>query len=136
MEFEEFAARAGALLDAVVGDDESVVIVRGSAPVAVLSSIAANHSQALLADLPRWEEWVHEVRESFAEAGGRSLQPQVLPPDPPEVDKTLLGFDPAAGLVGSDSGREVLAAELARLNVPVRDEALLADIYAAVLPKP
>src|SRR5262249_60565150 len=87
----------------------------------------------MLADLPRWEEWVHEVRESFAESGARSLAPQAALPDPPRIEKALLGFDPAAGVVGSDAGREFMASELERLFVPVRDERLLGDIYAAIL---
>ena len=133
VEIDEFTARADALLETVTGGGGSIVIVRSGAPVAVLSSAGVDHAQALLADLPRWEEWVHEVRESFAEAAGRPLQPQVALPDPPELDKALLGFDPTTGLVGSDAGREFLAGELVRLNVPVRDEALLGEIYTAVI---
>jgi antitoxin (DNA-binding transcriptional repressor) of toxin-antitoxin stability system len=133
VELDEFAGQASALIDAVAGGEESVVVVRDGAPIAVVVSHGAFQAQAVLGDLPRWEEWVHEVRESFAEAGGRALAPQVPLPDPPEIDKTLLGFDPGAGLVGSGEGREFLAAELARLSVPVRDEKLLNDVYAAVL---
>jgi len=133
VDIDEFAARASAFVAAVTGGDESIVIVREGAPVAVLSSLGANHAQAVLADLPRWEEWVHEVRESFAEASGRSLSPQVALPEPPEVDKTMLGFDPASGVIGSDAGREFLSGELERLNVPVRDAALLGEIYTTVL---
>jgi antitoxin (DNA-binding transcriptional repressor) of toxin-antitoxin stability system len=131
VEIDEFPSQASTLIEAVAGGEESVVIVRDGTPVAVLSPAAGNH--AALADLPRWEEWLHEVKESFAEPGGRAVSPQMLLPDPPEVDKALLGFDPAAGLAGSDAGREFLAGELARLNVPVRDEQLLGEVYTAVL---
>jgi antitoxin (DNA-binding transcriptional repressor) of toxin-antitoxin stability system len=133
VDIDEFAARASAFVAAVTGGDESIVIVRDGAPVAMLSSLGANHAQAVLADLPRWEEWVHEVRESFAETSGRPVSPQVALPEPPQVDKTMLGFDPASGVIGSEAGREFLSSELVRLNVPVRDAALLGEIYTAVL---
>ena len=133
VELDEFAGQASALIDAVAAGNESVVVVRSGAPIAVLSPLGGPQAQAVLADLPRWEEWVHEVRESFAEAAGRPLKPQVPLPDPPQLDKALLGFDPATGVVGSDAGREFLAAQLARLNVPVRDQDLLSLVYAAVL---
>jgi len=87
----------------------------------------------MLADLPRWEEWVQEVRESLAEGRVRPVTPQVPLPDPPQIEKALLGFDPAAGLIGSDAGRDFMASELQRLHVAVRDQRLLGDIYAAVL---
>jgi antitoxin (DNA-binding transcriptional repressor) of toxin-antitoxin stability system len=133
VELDEFAGKASVLIDAVAAGDESVVVVRSGAPIAVLSPLGAPEAQAILADLPRWEEWVHEVRESFVEAAGRPLTPRVPLPDPPQLDKTLLGFDPSSGTVGSAAGREYLAGQLTRLNAPVRDEALLSAIYAAVL---
>ena len=133
VEVDEFAGQANALIAAVATGAESVVVVRGGSPIAVLSPLGAVQAQAVLADLPRWEEWVHELRESFAEASGRALQPQMPLPDPPVLDKALLGFDPPAGLIGSDAGREFLAGELKRLNVPVHDEALRSAIYTAVL---
>lgn len=133
VEVDEFAVQARALLDAVAEGGEPVVVVRKGAPLAVLQSHGVYHTQAMLADLPRWEEWVHEVRESFAQSGAGPLAPQVALPDPPRIEKALLGFDPAAGVIGSDAGREFMAAELQRLHVPVRDERLLSDIYAAIL---
>jgi prevent-host-death family protein len=133
VELDEFAGKAGVLIDAVAAGDDTVVVVRSGEPVAVISPLGGPQAQAVLADLPRWEEWVHEVRESIAQATGRPLAPQVALPDPPQVDKALLGFDPGAGMVGSDAGRQYLAAQLARLNVPVRDADLLSTVYAAVL---
>jgi prevent-host-death family protein len=133
VELDEFAGKAGVLIDAVAAGDGAVVVVRSGEPVAVISPLGGTQAQAVLADLPRWEEWVHEVRESYAQATGRPLAPQVPLPDPPQLDKSLLGFDPGAGVVGSDAGREYLAGQLARLNVPVRDETLLSAVYAAVL---
>jgi antitoxin (DNA-binding transcriptional repressor) of toxin-antitoxin stability system len=133
VELEEFTGKASALIDAVAAGDEMVVVVRSGAPIAVLSPLGTPQAQAVLADLPRWEEWVHEFRQSFAEAAGRAVAPQVPLPDPPQLDKVLLGFDPASGVVGSTAGREYLAGQLARLNVPVRDDDLLSLIYAAVL---
>ena len=105
VELDEFAGKASALIDAVAAGDESVVVVRSGSPIAVLSPLGAPEAQAILSDLPRWEEWVHEVRE-FAQTGGRGVAPQVALPDPPQLDKALLGFDPGSGTVGSDAGRE------------------------------
>ncbi len=133
VEVDEFADQARALLDAVAEGGEPVVVVRNGAPLAVLQSNASYQTHALLADLPRWEEWVHEVRESVAQGGAGPLSPQVPLPEPPRIDKAVLGFDPAAGVIGSDAGRDFLASELRRLHVPVRDEQLLSDIYAAIL---
>jgi len=133
VEVDEFAGQARALLDAVAEGGAPVVVVRQGAPVAVLQSLGAYETQAMLADLPRWEEWVHEVRESFQEGRSRPVVPQVPVPDPPRIEKALLGFDPTAGQVGSDAGRDFMTSELQRLHVPVRDERLVSDIYAAVL---
>jgi len=133
VEVEEFAGQARDLIHGVAEGGESVIIVREGAPVAVVLAPDALPAQAVLADLPRWEEWVHVVRESFAETAGRPVTPRVALPEPPELDKALLGFDPGGGKVGSDAGREYMAAELARLNAEVRDDTLLGEIYAAVL---
>jgi prevent-host-death family protein len=134
VELREFAGQASALLDAVASGDESVIVVRDGTPVAVLSSLATTKAQSVLADLPRWEEWVHEIRQSIAQGAAGLVPPSHVPlPEPPQLDKTLLGFDPNAGLVGSDAGREFLAGELARLDVPVHDDNLLSAIYARVL---
>jgi hypothetical protein len=133
VDLREFGGQADALVDAVASGDESVIVVRDGAPIAVLSSVGALQAQAVLADLPRWEEWVHEVRESFSRAAAGSVPPGIPLPEPPRIEKALLGFDPQAGVVGSDEGREYLATQLTRLNVAVSDESLLAAIYAAVL---
>lgn len=133
VELDEFAGKADTLIDAVAAGDDSVVVVRSGEPIAVLSPLGGMQAQAVLTDLPRWEEWVREVRESIAWVTGRPVAPQVPLPDPPQLDKTMLGFDPGAGVVGSDAGREFLAGQLTRLNVPVRDEDLLSAIYAAVI---
>ncbi len=136
VELEEFAGQARDLISAVAEEGESVVVIRHGAPVAVLVSHAAYQSQAVLADLPRWEEWVHELRASTAATAataGGAVAPEMRLSDPPEIDKSLLGFDPASGVVGSDDGREFLASELTRLDVPVRDSGLVSEIYAAVL---
>jgi 2-isopropylmalate synthase len=133
VEVEEFAGRARDLVRGVAEGGESVIVVREGAPIAVLLAPDAMPAQAVLADLPRWEEWVHAVRESFAETAGKPRTTSFAMPKTPELDKALLGFDPAAGVVGSDAGREFMASELARLNAEVRDSALLGEIYAAVL---
>ena len=129
---KEFERAAGELLRAVAAEDETVVITDADQPVAVLASHAAMRSLTVGVDLPRWEEWLHEMQVSFPEAAGR-LERVASVRAPQPVDKAALGFDPPAGVVGSDSGRELLASELSRLGVPVVDEALLGDVYAAVL---
>lgn len=133
VELDEFAGQARALVEAVAEAGDPVVVVRDGAPVAVLMSQDAYHGQAALADLPRWEEWVHEVRESYGESAGVERKPRVPLPEPPEMEKPLLGFDPTTGAVGSEAGREYLASTLERLNVPIRDEQVLSDLYATVL---
>jgi hypothetical protein len=133
VEVEEFAGQARDLIHGVAEQGESVIVVRNGLPVAVVLAPASLPAQAVLSDLPRWEEWVHDVRESYAEAAGRPVVPHLPLPEPLELDKALLGFDPSAGMVGSDAGRDYLAAELTRLNVPVRDEGLLGEIYGAVI---
>ncbi len=129
----QFAAEAAALVDRVASGGDSVVVTRDGKPIAVLASHGSVTSMAAMVDLPRWEEWLHEMRESFPEAAGRLSKLRLPLPEPPVVEKALLGFDPGAGLVGSDAGREFLASELRRLSVPVRDEKLLAAIYSGIL---
>jgi hypothetical protein len=133
VEVEEFAGQARDLIYGVEEDGESVIVLRNGMPVAVVLAPGAVPAQAVLADLPRWEEWVHDLRESAAEAAGRPVVPRLPLPEPPQLDKALLGFDLGAGMVGSDAGRDYLASELTRLNVPVHDERLLGEIYAAVI---
>jgi hypothetical protein len=130
VELTEFPGRARELLEGLGGGGEPVVVVRDGVPVAV---VAAPLGGGLLGGLPRWEEWLHEMRESFSNGGLQPGRPRSPLPEPPALDKALLGFDPAAGLVGSDAGREYLASELDRLGVPVREEKLLAEVYSAVL---
>ncbi len=130
---KEFAQTAGDLLQAVAADEETVVVVEGGQPLAVLASHRSVASMAGIVDLPRWEEWLREMRETFPQAAGPLAKVAARGSAPAAVDKAALGFDPSAGIVGSDGGREHLAAELRRLNVPVVDEALLGDIYAGVL---
>jgi 2-isopropylmalate synthase len=117
----------------VSGGGEMVVIEAGGSPVAILTSHESAVAMASMVDLPRWEEWIEEMREAFPKAAERLEKVHPRPREAAEVDKVLLGFDPASGVVGSEAGREFLAAELRRLGVPVRDEAVLAAVYAGVL---
>jgi len=130
---EEFARLAADLLNAVAAGEETIVVVDKDHPVAVLASHASVSSMAGIVDLPRWEEWLREMQRSFPQAAGQLERVARRAKTPEPVDKSALGFDPAAGQVGSDGGREYLASELRRLNVPVADATLLGDIYAAVL---
>lgn len=128
----DFARTAADLLTAVTAGEETVVIVDGARPVAVLASHHALSSLAAIGDLPRWEEWLQQMKGAFPDVGGpqRAVRPNATP-EP--VEKTALGFDPPAGTLGSPAGREFLSAQLDRLGVPVADDALLDAIYAAVL---
>lgn len=128
----EFERQAHGLLS-VIEEGGSVLVTRQGEAVAVLTSPSAVPSLPVTMDLPRWEEWLHEMRESFPRAGGGRPALRVPLPEPPTVDKTLLGFDPVSGRVGSPQGREFLAAELVRLRVPLRDDKLLDQVYAAAL---
>ena len=130
---EEFDQRARELVKTVSGGGETVVIQDAGTPVAILTSHQSAVAMASMVDLPRWEEWIEEMREAFPEAAARLGKMRERPQESPEVDKALLGFDPAAGLVGSDAGREFLAVELRRLGVPISDEGLLAAVYSGVL---
>src|SRR5207302_6208364 len=114
------------------GGGEPVVVVRDGVPLAIVAGPLTGGG-GLLGGLPRWEEWLHEMRESFSNGGLQQGSPRPSLPEPPALDKALLGFDPAAGLVGSEAGREYLAGELDRLGVPVREETLLAEVYSGVL---
>src|SRR5438270_9964447 len=131
VELTEFPGRARELLEGVGGGGEPVVVVRDGVPFAVVAAPVSGGG--LLGGLPRWEEWLHEMRESFSNGGSQAAPPRPFFPEPPALDKALLGFDPSTGWVGSDAGREYLASELSRLGVPVRDEKLLAEVYSAVL---
>lgn len=132
MSLEQFEDQARALIESILEKGEPVLVTRDTEPVAVIAPPAALQSGAL-ADLPRWEEWLHEIQESLSSASRSAATPSLSLPQPPAVEKSLLGFDPPAGAVGSDAGREFLKAELGRLGVPVSDEALVTEIYNRVL---
>lgn len=124
VEVGDLAAGLCALAEQVAGSDEALVLTRDGEPLAVLAP--AGSTPGVDADLAGWEEWLREVRESLD-----ARPPNHAKPDP--LDKSLLGFDPASGVVGSTIGRKNLGGELRRLGVPVRDKHLLADVYAAIL---
>ncbi len=132
VDLDAFAGQAQDLVEGVAAGGESVVVTRAGAPVAVLASPTSGPWTGAAVDLPRWEEWLHEMQAGFSGAAGGSAA-QARPAEPPAVDKSMLGFDPGAGHVGSASGRDFLGAELSRINVPVTDSDLLATIYAASL---
>jgi PHD/YefM family antitoxin component YafN of YafNO toxin-antitoxin module len=129
---DQFEGRARALIESILEKGEPVFVTREGAPIAIIAPPEALQTTAL-ADLPRWEEWLHELKESLSSAQGGQNTPTLSLPQPPEIDKSLLGFDLRAGLVGSDAGREFLRSELGRLGVPITDENLVTDIYTQVL---
>jgi 2-isopropylmalate synthase len=110
-----------------------VVIEDKGKPVAILTSHESAIAMSSMVDLPRWEEWIEEMREAFPAAAARLDKVRQRPRESPQVDKVLVGFDPSAGIVGSDAGREFLGTELRRLGVPITDERLLSVVYSAVL---
>jgi 2-isopropylmalate synthase len=130
---DEFASSARQLIETVANGGETVIIQDAGAPVAILTSHRSAVAMASMVDLPRWEEWIEEMRQAFPDAAARLGKLRDRSRESAEVDKALLGFDPAAGVVGSDAGREFLSVELRRLGVPISDEAVLAALYAAVL---
>src|SRR5947199_8082104 len=114
---DEFDRRARELVEAVGGSGETVVIQVDQKPLAILTSHKSAIAMASMVDLPRWEEWIEEMREAFPEAAARLGKLRERRVQSAEVDKVLLGFDPPSGTVGSDAGREFLATELRRLGV-------------------
>ncbi|HEX6349059.1 MAG TPA: alpha-isopropylmalate synthase regulatory domain-containing protein [Candidatus Dormibacteraeota bacterium] len=131
---DDFGRLAGDLVQAVAADEETVVVTRDDLPVAVLASHKSVLSMASLVDLPRWEEWLRDMRQTLPEAAGKLERLAKAAKNPEPVEKPALGFDPkGSGTVGSDAGRDFLAGELRRLGVPVVDRELLGVIYAAVL---
>ena len=133
VDVEEFASHARELVDEVAGSEQTVLVEKGGKPVAVLASHSSVLSMASVVDLPRWEEWLKELRDSFPDAASRLAKVGGRAAEPEPLSKAALGFDPSSGRVGTAEGRAALAEELERLNVPVRDEALLGEVYAAVL---
>jgi 2-isopropylmalate synthase len=133
VDLDQFEGQARALIEGIMEKGEPVLVTREGAPIAIIAPPAALQTTAL-ADLPRWEEWLHELKESLSSAsqGGQNA-PTLSLPQPPEIDKSMLGFDLRAGVVGSDAGREYLRSELGRLGVPITDENLVNDIYTQVL---
>jgi PHD/YefM family antitoxin component YafN of YafNO toxin-antitoxin module len=130
---DQFEGRARDLIESILEKGEPVFVTREGAPIAIIAPPAALQSTAL-SDLPRWEEWLHELKESLTSASHGAQNPPTLSlPQPPEIDKSMLGFDLRAGIVGSDAGREYLRSELGRLGVPITDEKLVNDIYTQVL---
>jgi antitoxin (DNA-binding transcriptional repressor) of toxin-antitoxin stability system len=128
LSLDEFEAGARELVAEVAAGGEVLLIEEGGRPLAMLAA----HGR-----LPGWEGWMQEMRAAFPSEGARIAQaPSAAgpaPPDPEVFDKSLLGFEPGTGVVGSSSGREFLAGSLRRLSVPVTDDKLLDAIYAAVL---
>ena len=131
---DDFGRLAGDLVQAVAADEETVVVTRDEQPVAVLASHKSVLSMASLVDLPRWEEWLRDMKLAVPDAAGKLDRLARAAKHPEPVEKASLGFDPkGSGSVGSDAGREFLGGELRRLGVPVVDRELLGGIYAAVL---
>lgn len=130
---EEFAELGRHLLDSVLESGDSVIVQEGDRSLAILATYESVTAMASVLDLPRWEAWVDEMRETFPEAAKRLEKLQERAVEQPETDKTLFGFDPTAGQVGSPAGREFLASELKRLNVPIAEAAILDEVYSALL---
>ena len=133
VDVEEFASHARELVDEVAGSEQTVLVEKGGEPVAVLASHSSVLSMASVVDLPRWEEWLKELRDSFPDAASRLAKVGGRAAEPEALSKAAIGFDPTSGHVGTAEGRAALAEQLGALNVPVRDEALLGEVYAAVL---
>lgn len=129
----EFDEHARELVESVAHEGDSLIIRDGDQPIAIVGSLQSSPSMATTAELPKWEEWIERMRAAFPEAPTGTARPPIMPGPPEEIEKSLLGFEPTTGKVGSPTGREFLTAELKKLGVPIVDEALLDTIYAAVL---
>jgi antitoxin (DNA-binding transcriptional repressor) of toxin-antitoxin stability system len=129
----EFNEHARELVASVAQSGDSIIISDGDEPIAMVGSLKTVPSMATMVDLPQWAHWIEQMRAAFPEAASGAGQPRLRQQQPEEIDKTLLGFDPGTGALGSAAGREFLTSELKRLGVPVVDEALLDTIYAGVL---
>jgi prevent-host-death family protein len=130
---DDFGRMAGDLVRAVAADGDTVVVTQEDQPVAVLASHKSVLSMASLVDLPRWEEWLRDMRDAMPDAARKLERLARTARNPEPVEKAALGFDPTAGTVGSEAGRDFLAGELRRLGVPIVDRELLGVIYAAVI---
>ncbi len=130
---DDFGRLASDLVRAVAADGDTVVVTQEDQPVAVLASHKSVLSMASLVDLPRWEEWVRDMKDALPEAARRLERLARAAKNPEPVEKATLGFDPQAGTVGSEAGRDFMAGELRRLGVPIVDRDLLGVIYAAVV---
>lgn len=130
---EEFGQLGRHLLDGVIESGDSVIVHDGDRSVAILATYESVTAMASVLDLPRWEAWVDEMREKFPDAAHRLEKLQERGDEQPEIDKVLLGFDPAGGAIGSASGREFVASELRRLAVPINEPAVFDGVYSALL---
>src|SRR5438552_18459464 len=91
---DDFGRLAGDLVQAVAADEETVVVTRDEQPVAVLASHKSVLSMASLVDLPRWEEWLRDMKLALPDAAGKleRLGGPAKPPGP--VGKAPWGLVP------------------------------------------
>lgn len=130
---EDFGKNAHHLLDSVVESKDTVVIRDGETAVAILATYDSVSAMASVLDLPRWEAWVEEMRETFPDTAQRLTRLRQRAATEQEIDKGLLGFDPQSGVIGSAAGREFVASELRRLAVPISEAVVFDAVYAALL---
>ena len=130
---EEFRKHAAHLLDSVVESGDTVLVRQGDDSVAILATYKSVTAMASVLDLPRWEAWVEEMRETFPDAAQRLERLKQRVAEQQEIDKALLGFDPSSGAVGSPAGREFVASELRRLAVPISEPQVFNAVYAGLL---
>ena len=62
LDLDKLDQQGRSLIEEVLRSGEPVRVVRDGAPLAVIAAPAALRSSAL-ADLPRWEEWLHELKD-------------------------------------------------------------------------
>jgi 2-isopropylmalate synthase len=101
--------------------------------VAILATYESVTAMAGVHDLPRWESWLDEMRDAFPDAAQRLSKVRARAAEQQEIDKSLLGFSPETGAIGSANGREFVASELRRLSVPIAELAVFDTVYAALL---
>jgi prevent-host-death family protein len=69
---DDFGRMAGDLVRAVAADGDTVVVTQEDQPVAVLASHKSVLSMASLVDLPRWEEWLRDMKDAMPDAARRA----------------------------------------------------------------
>src|SRR5437764_1068364 len=106
---DEFDRRARELVEKVGSGGETVVIQDQGGPVAILTSHRSAVAMASMVDLPRWEEWIEEMRETFPEAAARLGKMRERAKESPEVENF--------SVIAATKGRDAMAEAMIELSL-------------------